>query len=360
MPKLSKRLQQSYEELSRYLRTFPSTRELQNRLAAELGEVLSVDALALLHTDPVTFLATSAFTVGMDDQARRVFSHRTYLRNERVSFLDMRSSKQTVALLSEYTRGNLESEGRYLDIYKPRGLRYEIRACLNTGDDAYWGGLCIMRGDDNRDFTGGEQTYLAMLAPRLAEALRVDRLRQSIAGDGADQVVTLLLDRHGRILFRSRQADGVLDRFSGDESNRLDGLPWALAAVVSFLQTGPTGAEGAPPQMTVQDRLGAWWTILALPPEDQPDGPVASMVVISPARPEERFPRLMAAFDLTARERELVELIAAGLSTKEIAGRLYLSEYTVMDHLKKIFGKMNINSRRELMALLYHEGTRIP
>jgi DNA-binding CsgD family transcriptional regulator len=55
----------------------------------------------------------------------------------------------------------------------------------------------------------------------------------------------------------------------------------------------------------------------------------------------------------------MVELVAAGHSTKEIASRLYISDYTVQDHLKKIFAKMGINSRRELMAMLFHQGSPV-
>jgi two-component system nitrate/nitrite response regulator NarL len=53
---------------------------------------------------------------------------------------------------------------------------------------------------------------------------------------------------------------------------------------------------------------------------------------------------------LTAREIEVVRLVAAGLRNKEIADRLFISEGTVKAHLRTIFEKLGINSRARLMV----------
>lgn len=61
---------------------------------------------------------------------------------------------------------------------------------------------------------------------------------------------------------------------------------------------------------------------------------------------------------LSAREREVMDLIAAGLSNPEIAARLYLSQKTVKNHINRIFTKVGATTRGE--AIAGWVGTRAP
>ena len=55
---------------------------------------------------------------------------------------------------------------------------------------------------------------------------------------------------------------------------------------------------------------------------------------------------------LTAREREIANLAAAGLSSKEIASRLVVSARTVDNHLQRVYSKLGITGRDELPNVL--------
>jgi DNA-binding NarL/FixJ family response regulator len=61
------------------------------------------------------------------------------------------------------------------------------------------------------------------------------------------------------------------------------------------------------------------------------------------------------ASNLTAREREVLELVAEGLNQKEIAGRLVISPKTVGAHIEHIFAKLGVRSRAQAVASVYRE-----
>jgi DNA-binding NarL/FixJ family response regulator len=55
---------------------------------------------------------------------------------------------------------------------------------------------------------------------------------------------------------------------------------------------------------------------------------------------------------LSSRETEIAELIAAGLTNREIGQRLYISERTVDGHVQRIFKKLDVRSRAEVSRRL--------
>jgi DNA-binding CsgD family transcriptional regulator len=74
---------------------------------------------------------------------------------------------------------------------------------------------------------------------------------------------------------------------------------------------------------------------------------------LEPAHPARIAPLLMSAYGLTEREQQLTRLVLQGFSTAEIAERLAVSLHTVRQHLKSVFDKTNVRSRRELVTKIF-------
>ena len=76
-------------------------------------------------------------------------------------------------------------------------------------------------------------------------------------------------------------------------------------------------------------------------------------VIVEPGHPARIQPLLMAAYGLTAREQEVARLVLQGESTNGIAERLVVSPHTVQEHLKNIFEKTGVRSRRDLVGKVF-------
>ena len=69
------------------------------------------------------------------------------------------------------------------------------------------------------------------------------------------------------------------------------------------------------------------------------------------ARPESDDP-----FGLTARERDVLALVAAGATNREIGERLHMAEKTASVHVSRILAKLNVRSRTEAAAVAHRQG----
>lgn len=103
-------------------------------------------------------------------------------------------------------------------------------------------------------------------------------------------------------------------------------------------------------QTTLAAEVGA--RVISGLTEAEPSGePVASAPQAAPRRADaaalaQRYPVL------TRRECEVLELIGAGLSNSEIAGRLFVSVTTVKTHINAIFSKLSLRDRAQAIALV--------
>ncbi|NHC14806.1 response regulator transcription factor [Motilibacter deserti] len=124
--------------------------------------------------------------------------------------------------------------------------------------------------------------------------------------------------------------------------------------VAQALRAGASGFVGK--GIGTDDLLDAVRTVAA---GDTLLSPAATRALVARflAAPEAGPPSDSAQLDvLTAREREMVALVATGLSNQEIAERTYLSPFTVRAHVQRAMTKLQARDRAQLVVIAYRTG----
>lgn len=80
------------------------------------------------------------------------------------------------------------------------------------------------------------------------------------------------------------------------------------------------------------------------------------IVVVRDAQPFVADPSRLETLGITRREHEILTLIAAGLSNREIAERLFVSENTVKTHSSRLFTKLNARRRTQAVQIAKESG----
>ncbi len=128
--------------------------------------------------------------------------------------------------------------------------------------------------------------------------------------------------------------------------------PSVLAVAGRALRTaeGPD-APGEIAVARVLSRTGRWMVLHGAALVS--DGARRVAVIVEPAHPARIASLLMAAYGLTDREQDVTRLVLQGNSTAEIAGQLFVSPQTIQQHLKRVFEKTGVRSRRELVGKVF-------
>ena len=335
---------------------------LLREVAGLLGRAAPFETYCAFTNDPLSGLPTQLVGRG----ALGPKQHRTYIEN--VYFEEdfdgqrmMVQSRRSVALLSEVTEGKIERALASREITIPLGLGYELFGVCALGRQQ-WGGISLIRERGRPDFDAREVKLLQRIIPHLGTGLKaailcneaVETERESVPG-------VLILDDRGRVVQYTEAAERWL-RDLGDLGVGWlegDGLPNPVWIVVGALKKalGPETDRdlGGVPSIRVRGRSGRWLTLHGARTEPRVGRTGETMVIVEPSRPQELAWLRASAYGLSPRERAVVNLVAQGASTREISTKLYISEYTIQDHLSNAFDKVGVRSRRALTKRLFFD-----
>lgn len=245
---------------------------------------------------------------------------------------------------------------RYRRVLSPAGFHRELTATLRDGGDT-WGAFTLWRGAGSAEFTTDELAVVRAVVPPLAEGVRRALLRVSTEGvPGADTA------RATEQLAGDDQAGPGLVLLTVGPTLEADVATSATAAWLEEINDArvcgvPSSLVGAALRAVsrrheVRFQLcgtsGQWLEINVTPLSDH-----RAAVIIQPCHPWASARIIARAYGLSPREQEVALLVLRGRRTKEIASALFVSPYTVQDHLKRIFHKTGARSRAELVGRVF-------
>jgi DNA-binding CsgD family transcriptional regulator len=324
---------------------------LRVRVLHELGKLVAFDAAFMAAADPETLLFTSAFAdEALLDAGPRFLDNEFGSRRDVNRFAALAEASDPVASLDDATSGERNTSPRWREIMAPLGMGDEARVAFRV-DGVTWGFLCLHRTGP----VGFDETELAVLrrvAPHMGEAVRrgvASAARGAgSAGDAEAEGLVLVVDDH--VVATGGAAEYWLEQLDGAPAAIGDPLPLPLLAVVRRLtELESADPSGPPAAIRLGTRSGAFVTVHATRLRDAAGvGPVA--LAIGPSRSDERASLLLSAHGLTPAQRRVAQLVLQGHTTRQIVLQLGVSDHTVQDHLKAVFDKVGVRSRRELVS----------
>ncbi|GAB6859830.1 helix-turn-helix transcriptional regulator [Microbacterium xylanilyticum] len=324
-------------------------------------------AACVATMDPVSMMFTGGRKYGaLLDQAPRdrEFVQLEYEDDELSSFRSLALAGRLAVGMAEEVR---DPSPRIEKLVRPVfGFSDESRMLFRDGHGV-WGGVALFRDAGDHPYTADEIAYLATLSGAFARGTRsgvLTRLADAEIEEADRAPAVVIVDRQDRIAQVNLSAERRLVELarSGRERVGLDAHeiaavdPTALVhALVAAARRMARTPDAPLPRSRVRTRSGAWLVLHASPLLGR-DGDVGDVVVtIEEARPPEIIEIVVAAFGLTLRERDITRLVLQGVETKAIAASLHVSVYTVQDHLKAVFDKAGVRSRRELISRIYFD-----
>jgi DNA-binding CsgD family transcriptional regulator len=364
----SARLARAEHDAIRLCHSGSDSRNVRQDVVRAVRRIIPVDAVFFATADPETLLFTGAWSEEPLDTAADLFLENELRGGDVNRFTALATSGRHVASLDEATRGDRRASGRYVEIMRPLGLGDELRAAL-VADGMCWGYVCLHRTDKPAGFTPAEAAALTRLAPHLGHALRnAVLLRPSSTPEpGLRPGPTLepglrpgvvLLAEDLSVVAITPDAEQLLSLIEPDRPGRHP-LPMVVYAVAAALRaivrdTSPpphTATLPGLPSSRVLTAAGLWLNVHASRLSGPPDAGQL-VVILEPVEPRATVPLILSAYGLTTREAEVARLVLRGQPTNAIADVLHISRHTVQDHLKSVFDKTGVHSRRDLVGHL--------
>ena len=307
------------------------------------------------HTvDPGTIMFTGSVNRNLECSGSWL-AHYEYVVEDVNKWAFLAHSGRIAGATSIDTHGDLSRCARRHS-HESLGIGDELRVSL-VSEGLYWGAAAFMRDEGQPWFTDADVRTVKALAGPIAAGLRRAMLRQVTdtvprADHGPGVIVFDPAGEPESISPAAERWVAEMVEHPPPSSPAESKMVQAIAARARAIRPSTDPLELAA-RSRVRTSSGAWLLLYGTRLSGGADGRTA--VIIQPATPQEVVPVVALAYGLSPRECHVTMHCIQGHSTKEIAGAMALSPYTVQDHLKSIFEKTGVRSRGELVGQVFLE-----
>jgi DNA-binding CsgD family transcriptional regulator len=304
--------------------------------------------------DPASLLVTSHHDHGMIGELPPEWLAHEYYEDDFHNLADVARSARGISTLHEATGGDPSRSRGWREHVEPYGAEQELLVALRARTGEAWGMLGLYREPGQPEFDPDELEFLRAMAPHLAEGARRGLLvGEASEPDRPDAPGLVVLDPDWSVESLTPGVERWLCELPDGDWEAQGKLPPAVLAVAGrALRTAENrDAPGEVALARVLSSEGRW--IVLHGASLVADGARRAAVIIEPAHPARISPLLMSAYGLTEREQDVTRLVLRGDSTAQIAGELCVSAHTVQQHLKSVFEKTGVRSRRELVGKVF-------
>jgi DNA-binding CsgD family transcriptional regulator len=324
-------------------------RAVRAAVLAEIRQVVPCDAYVWVLTDPTTTVGASPLAEVPSLQDLPTLIRLKYLTpTNRWTTL----AGDEVATLVGATGGHLDQSLVWRELLRSYGV-HDVASMVLRDTQGCWGFLDLWRSAPTSPaFSRSDRAFLASVLPELTQSLRA-----SLAGTFAvpaekapsDGPAVLLLYDTLKLATQTAQADtqlrALLPTLPGQSP-----VPAVALNVAAQLLALESGIDTHAPTARLHRGGGRWLQVRAARLDPEPETGAMIAVTIEHAPPAQRLEVYCRVIGLTARERELVGHLVGGADTRGVAAVLGIGEHTVNDHLRSIFAKAGVNSRRQLIT----------
>jgi len=238
-------------------------------------------------------------------------------------------------------------------------LRYHRfpRVLISTlaSENDWYGHFCLGRMKGRENFTLEDLDYLNLLTPHLSRALAeanrkrdLERVRDMLVL-GLEEIPSaiFLFDANGKLVQANKPARDMKDDTANHPANLFESMRASANQLISDPSAQGEFSCSRKLELVLQTRT---YQLERFITRNIGSGTYCCVKVVDRwYQIRSLVERLCSRRNLTQRETEICLLLVKGLSSRDIADSAAISEFTVKDHIKHIFRKLDISSKNEIL-----------